>query len=102
MKLNELQAKLIAAARLDTPKDNVPYAFEQRIMHRLAARRPESPWVWWNASLWRGAVACMAITAACAIWFSQAPKTPEPTADLSQELQSTVFASMNQPTEDAW
>ena len=41
MNLAELERKLIAAARANPPSDRVPYAFEKRIMARLAepARR---------------------------------------------------------------
>jgi len=103
MKLSDLQTKLIGSARGIEPKSDVPYAFEKRIMHRLAARHPESIWVWWGASLWRGAVACLAVTLVCAAWAFQSPKpSAEPVADLAQQLQSTVFASMNQPAEDEW
>ena len=38
MNLAELERKLIAAARANPPSDRVPYAFEKRIMARLAAR----------------------------------------------------------------
>ncbi len=31
-------------------------------MSRLAAQQPEGALAWWGASLWRGAVACMAVT----------------------------------------
>ena len=40
MNLAELERKLIAAARANPPSDRVPYAFEKRIMARLAARSP--------------------------------------------------------------
>ncbi len=103
MKLSDLQTKLIESARRIEPRSDVPYAFEKRIMHRLGSQRPESMWAGWGASLWRGAAACVAVTLVCAVWASRGPKpAPAPVADLSQELQSTVFASMNQPAEDAW
>ena len=38
MNLAELQKKLIAAARADVPGDQVPYAFEKRVMALLASR----------------------------------------------------------------
>ena len=102
MKLSEFEAKLLRAARQAQPGAHVPYAFEKRIMARLAARRPESPWVWWSVSLWRGAAACAIVTVLCATWSCLTPKPPAtpPVADLSQEFQSAVFASMTQPTED--
>jgi anti-sigma-K factor RskA len=103
MNLSDLQTKLIESARRIEPSSHVPYAFEKRVMHQLGARRPETVLGWWGDSLWRGAAACIAVTLVCAVWASRTPQPkPEPAADLSQELQSTVFASMNQPTEDAW
>ena len=37
MNLVELQKKLLAAARTDVPGDQVPYAFEKRIMALIVA-----------------------------------------------------------------
>jgi anti-sigma-K factor RskA len=102
MNLSQLQTKLLGAARRNPPLDAVPYAFEKRVMHRLAARHPESALVWWGASLWRGAIACMAITLLCGLWAASVHKAPADTAantNFSQDLQTTLFASMDQPGE---
>jgi len=103
MNLNHLQNRLLQAARKNPPSDAPPYAFERRIMNRLAARRPETALDWWSVSLWRGAVACVAVTLLCGVWSYTAPKQSNPpTGDFSQELSSTVFASMDQPGEGDW
>jgi hypothetical protein len=103
MNLNLLQNRLLRAARQDPPSEAAPYAFEKRIMSRLGARQPESAWAWWGASLWRGAAACMAITLLCGVWSYTSQRRPaEAASDFSQDLEATVFASMNQPGEGDW
>ena len=56
MNLDDLQKKLLAAARSHPPVDAVPYAFEKRIMARLgAARNVADGWTFWGRALWRAA-----------------------------------------------
>jgi len=103
MKLSDLQTKLLRAARQSPPAASVPYAFEKRIMHRLSARQPDSALAMWGAALWRGAIACVALTLLCGVWSYAAQKRQIDAAnDFSQELQSTVFASMDQQGEVDW
>jgi hypothetical protein len=93
MNLDELQKKLIAAARKDPPGDEVPFAFEQRIMARLpAAARPEE-WLLWLRPLWCGAGVCAAVAVFMSVWsFS-----PDPDHDLdlashfSQEIEHSIL-----------
>ena len=61
MNLAELERKLIAAARANPPSDRVPYAFEKRILARLAARPTLDRWELWGRALWRAAAPCIAI-----------------------------------------
>jgi len=92
MKLTDLQTKLIRAARLIPLDDRVPYAFEKRIMARLAASAHLDAWAFWGRALWRAAVSCVAITlvsGAWTLWSSRQESRPE----FSQELESAVFAS---------
>ena len=53
MNLSELQQKLIAAARSNPPSDAVPYAFEKRLLARLAGRPVVDNWALWSRALWR-------------------------------------------------
>ena len=100
MKLSHLQTKLLRAARRNSPGDAVPYAFEKRIMRRLAARQPESALAMWGAALWRGAIACVAITLLCGAWsFAAQKRQAEASTDFSQDFQATLFASMDQPAD---
>jgi hypothetical protein len=62
MNLEHLQKKLIAAARGNPPSDRVPYAFEKRILARLAERPATDVAALWARALWRAAVPCVAVT----------------------------------------
>ena len=58
MNLAELERKLIAAARANPPGDQVPYAFEKRILAHLATRPVADGWELWARALWRAAALC--------------------------------------------
>lgn len=61
MKPELIRQKLISAARHDVPSDRVPFAFERRIMNRLAGREIPDAWAAWGASLWRAVAPCCAV-----------------------------------------
>ena len=94
MNLAELQKKLVAAARANPPSDRVPYAFEKRIMARLASLPRPDAWVLWSRALWRAAFGCVAIMlllGACLLLG-----TPnKPANDLSQDFEKTMLAAVN-------
>lgn len=97
MKLNNLQHKLIAAARAVQPDERVPYAFEKRIMARLAQGMAQGMAVdalsLWSTALWRAAVACVLVvvlSGAMSLWSSGHHRS----SDLSQEFETAVFASV--------
>jgi len=104
MNLAELERKLIAAARVDTPSDGVPYAFEKRIMARLAASPVMDAWTLWGRALWRAAAPCVAIMVALAAWSFLTPRESAPASDLSQALEQTLLAAANQdqPADFTW
>lgn len=101
MKLSDLEHKLIAGARKAPATDNVPYAFEKRIMVHVSALTPVNVWGLWGKPLWRAAFSCLAITALCGIW-SFVPLHGNETDSFSQDLESAVYAAVNQHAEDAW
>jgi hypothetical protein len=102
MNLDELQRKLVAAARADTPSERVPYAFEKRILARLQASLAPDPWAIWSRALWRAAVPCVAIMLLLSAWSYFAPPTNSNGTDLSQEFESTVLAATDpEPTTDS-
>lgn len=101
MNLALLQQKLLAAARLDRPSDAVPYAFERRIMARVAelARGPVDLWGAWSRLLWRAATPCLGLTAvllAVALFSGALQGTP---LTLGEGLETTVYAVLTEPGE---
>lgn len=103
MKLEQLQAKLLAAARTTPPNDRVPYAFEKRVLARLAAQPATDGAALWARALWRGAVPCVAVTLVLtALSFTLVSSDTSPnasSADLSQQFEQTLFASVDQLEE---
>ncbi len=93
MNLDQLQKKLFAAARANPPSDQVPYAFEKRILARLASRRVQDAPSQWGAALWRGAAACVAVTVLLGVWSFSGFSRPHSGANLSQDLEHTLLAS---------
>jgi len=103
MNLEHLQAKLLAAARTTLPDDRVPYAFERRVLARLAAQPATDVAALWARALWRAAVPCVAVTLVLtALSFtlvSSDASSNTGSDDLSQQFEQTLFASMDQLEE---
>ncbi len=102
MDLAELNRKLIAAARAHPPSQRVPFAFEKRIMARLT--RPFEPdyRALWARALWRAAAPCVGIMLLFSAWAFFAPAANTSGSDLSQELESTVLAAVEQDSTADW
>ena len=100
MKLDRLQTKLMAAARAAQPSPRVPFAFEKRIMARLASGTPLDILGAWSTALWRAAVSCVVIVALSGAW-SLFSTSPEPEAEFSNAFETAVFASAYSGDE-AW
>jgi hypothetical protein len=96
MNLAELEKKLVAAARANPPSEGVPYAFEKRIMARLATRPVMDDWALWARALWRAAAPCAAIMLLLGAWSFFAPPSSAPASDLSQQLEQTLLAAVDQ------
>jgi hypothetical protein len=103
MNLAKLEQKLVAAARANPPSDRVPYAFEKRILARLATRPPADGWELWGRALWRAAAPCVAIMLLLGAWSFFA-RSSAPASDLSQDLEQTLLAAadQDQSTDSAW
>jgi len=70
----ELDRKLLAAARRTPPDERVPYAFEKRVMARLAAAPALDLWAAFIRPLWCGAAACALVAVLLNVWsFQPAP-----------------------------
>ena len=110
MNLNELHRKLIAAARATAPSDRVPYAFEKRIMARLAAAPVPDTLTLWAGALWRAAVPCMAVVMLLGVTSFFVPRETPATetvtaasAELSTDFEGALLASVEpsaNPFED--
>lgn len=99
MKTVELQHKLLLAARLTPANDQVPYAFEKRIMARLAALPKVDVWALWGPALWRAAAPCIAITLLLGFWtFYTANNHPAQEARVV-DLERTVLAPLDSLAE---
>ena len=92
MNLELLQQKLIAAARHRAPDDQVPYAFEQRVMARLKGAVPTDDWTLWGRALWRAAIPCLAVMLLSGAWTWWAAGGSPAGTDFSQEFETAVFA----------
>jgi|SRR5687767_6058974 hypothetical protein len=102
MNLDNLQRKLIAAARAAQPSDQVPYAFEKRIMARLILPVQDA-WATWGRALWRGAVFCIAIMICSGTWtFFSEDAADASGHDFAQEFESTLLVSAYSTTESSW
>jgi hypothetical protein len=96
MKLAELQQKLTAAARCETPDERVPYAFEKRIIALVAERASSSGRVLWMRGALRAAVTCVAFALVCGAVSFFAPAVKDNNNDLSQDFENTLLASVDQ------
>ena len=99
MNIAELHRKLIAAARANPPGDQVPYAFEKRVMALLTARDASDNLVLWARGLWRAAVPCMAIALMLGAWAFFNPSTNASAVDLSQNFENTLLAAVDQSAQ---
>jgi hypothetical protein len=105
MNVDELQRKLIAAARGQTPSDAVPYAFEKRILQQIKSMAAPDIWAGWAQALWRAAAPCVGIALLLAAWSmlntSSNPSNTVP--DISQQFENTVLAAatLEQPPADS-
>jgi hypothetical protein len=100
MNLDNLQNKLITAARATPPNDRVPYAFEKRVMARLAESVRVDLLGAWSAALWRGAMACLVVTMISGAWLLWSDSQPD-TAEFTRDFSAAVFASAGS-TDEAW
>src|SRR5690349_13752253 len=110
MSLEQLHQKMLAAARANPPSDRVPYAFEKRIMARLAQAPKVDMWALWSHALWRAAAPCVAIALMLgAISYYHASTTTtdggkngivaggDNAETLSQHFETTMLAAVNEP-----
>lgn len=102
MNLDQLQQKLLAAARAQPPRDEVPFGFEQRVLARLRGVRPADPWVWWVRGLWQAAASCAALALVLGAWVVLAPSAGSTAEPLDEQLENTVLAAVDEGNESVW
>jgi len=102
MNLADLHRKLIAAARAHRPSDRVPLAFEKRVMARLSAWPRPDPWTFWARALWCAAAPCVAIMLLLSVWSFFIANHGEAANDLSQQIDSTMLAAVDQDSDYSW
>ena len=96
MDLANLHRKLIAAARANPPGDQVPYAFEKRVLARLRAPKAEDSWALWGRALWRSAFACLVVAIGLSVWSYRS--NPE----IDTDLESAMVSAADQEVVDSW
>lgn len=92
MNIGELQKKLLAVTRTNKPSETVPYAFEKRIMARVASRTALDGWSLWNRALWRAAAPCVALMLLLGAWTLISSPTEAAAQSLASDLESAVYA----------
>lgn len=103
MKLDELQKKLLAAAKANPPADRVPLAFEKRVLANLSARPVADISALWAQALWRAVIPCVAVMVVLAAvsFVPQNTTTASSEEDLSEAFEQTLLASSDQ-LEETW
>jgi hypothetical protein len=96
MNLARLHTKLIAAARANPPGDQVPYAFEKRVLANVRGTEVEDSWALWGRGLWRSAVACLVVAIGLSVWSLQS--NPE----IDTDLESAMVSAADQEVVDSW
>jgi hypothetical protein len=103
MNLEELQAKLLTAARANPPGDRVPYAFEERILARLKESPAFDVSALWARALWRAAAPCVALTLLLGVWsfLGAGNNAATDSEEFSQHFEQTMLAAVDE-TEEVW
>jgi hypothetical protein len=102
MDLEHLRQNLMAAARSQSPPEQVPYAFEKRIMARLTTNSSPDAWTVWGSVLWRAAMPCVALTCALMLWAILSGGLGGGPS-LATDLETAVLAPFNEfALENTW
>jgi hypothetical protein len=103
MKVEPLRQKLLAAARATPPSDSVPYAFEKRIVARLALDTVADSCAVWARALWVATVPCVAVLIVVASMSASEPDSNSNTRISSEEFtadfEQTMLAAVDQSGE---
>tara|TARA_B100000959_G_scaffold273044_1_gene323085 strand:- start:187 stop:537 length:351 start_codon:yes stop_codon:yes gene_type:complete len=77
-KTEDILRKMLTETR-EIKLDNVPYAFEKRVMSHIqeAPQKTLNLWELWGQALWRTAIPCFSLMIFVVIWTSSQSATPE-------------------------
>ena len=98
-KIDKILDEMLAKTR-EMPADNqVPYAFEKRIMAHIkeAPKAAANLWELWGHSLWRAVVPCLAVMVLVAVWM----KVPgETTGTTGPNAGAPTVATVDSPAKE--
>ncbi len=100
MSLADLEKRLLDAARRTPPSDAVPYAFEKRVMARVAGRRLDH-WAEWTRGLWRAVAPCLGVLLLLGFVSARQTLPRVPERSLDSDLERVVFAAV-EDVGDTW
>ena len=99
MNLAELQKKLLTAARANHPRTDAPYAFEKRVMARLAGKPAPDLCAVWSRTLWQAVAPCLAVTLLLGAWTFLAQRPDNSGETLAADLENSLYAPFDNQTE---
>jgi transposase len=99
MNLAELQKTLLAAARAREPDEHVPYAFERRVMARLAISPALDPIAIWNRILWRAVTPCVAVMLLLGVWTFLSLREDNSGETLAADLENSLYLPFDNQTD---
>jgi len=103
MNPEDLRKSMITAVRGQPPSDQVPFAFEQRVMARIRAATAPDPTQFWATGLWRAVLPSAVLLAVTGFLHFQDPAAPELTGDpssSSDELELVMLDTLD--SSDTW
>jgi len=99
----QLQKKLCTAARRQPPRDDVPYAFPQRVMARLRSAPRTDEWAACARALWYGAAVCAIVALLMSVWtYVPNPGGSDAADSFSADLEWSILASSGEPDGNWW
>ncbi len=101
MNIVDLEKKLLTAARATPPREDVPYAFEKRVMARITSESLMDIWALWGRLLWRAAAPCVGIMLALTAWTLFSAASNGGSDNLAVALEDSVMAPLAR-LEETW
>lgn len=94
MNVTELEKRLMDAARADRPSARVPYAFEKRVMARIAALPVVDAWALWARSLWRATVPYAVAVVCLAAWLHFSAEPMAPADQITMDFENAILVAV--------